>query len=207
MHLSNFEADTHDFGLYVNGLTAEAEDLITNGRFPAPNSAAEEGSLSRSDSLASPIQPLEFEHILRYAEFPDLNRCPTSRDDSRKDFDEVERVLKWLKGKSVREIVKLKVPDRLHSPHHNEIIWTAVHNFSVKTLNWRKMDMYLGGFSDRRDEGTVEPERPVNSNLKKLYLYSSGNQAVLDHWFSESGKGGLRDLKVIMDSRCSGSIC
>jgi hypothetical protein len=171
--------------MYITSLTAEAEEEATKDQQILNRTGA--GDLpSRVALRARPTQPLNFESILRYADFPDLNRCKATMEEYRKDFDEIQRVLRWLKKKEVDQIVKLKVLDRLRAPHTDEIIAESVNDFKIETLNWRKLDMYLANL-----DKAPKADSPY---LKKLYLYSSGNQAVIDHWMSGKGKGGLRDL-------------
>jgi hypothetical protein len=99
-------------------------------RTPAPTRSSPR---SKGSVIA---RALKFEKVLRYADFPDLNcHFPGSHNDYRVDYDEVRQVLKWLHGKGVEEIVKVKVPDRLFSPHEDEAVEYCVKTFRVSNLN------------------------------------------------------------------------
>ena len=152
---------------------------------------------------------LDFEPILRYANFPDLEYCSTL-ETYRQDNKEVGEILNWLKEKNtkdkgskkrkpVTEILELTVLDRLNSPHEDEIVEDAVKSFKIKTLNWRKMDLCLTEFSCGEPICGVSG-RPCS--IETLHLYSSGNKAVIKQWLSGKGSGGLRDLhKVSLHER------
>jgi hypothetical protein len=123
---------------------------------------------------------LEFEPILRYASFPDLDYAfRTLSHGLIEDTNEVGEVLNWLERKrNVQEIVELKVLDRIHNSHDDEIVKQCINDFKIRHLNWRKLDLYLGEF-------------PVKNKLETLHLYSGGSKAVISHWFSEDGGLGV----------------
>ena len=131
---------------------------------------------------------VDFEKVLSYANFPELSyRSSEPMDDYKTDRNEVTNILKWLAdSKKVKEIMKITVLDHLYNPHDDVDITEHVNKLKVRSLNWRKLDLFLGG---------LDPEGPV----EKLHLYSSGNAATIQHWFSDSGQGGLMDLKNVRD--------
>lgn len=131
-----------------------------------------------------------FEETLRYAEFPSLDTSVEERESRAKSgflqhrHTEVFRVLKWLRERGVESIIKLRVPDRLNNPHDDLKMASEVNKFKVEILDWRVLDLAISILED----GTKK-------RLKELHLYSSGNRAVISHWFSEEG---IRKLKKVM---------
>lgn len=92
----------------------------------------------------------------------------------RQDHDEIKIVIDWLKKRKspATQILELSVPDRLFSPHSDDIVSDCVNGLGVRTLNWRKLDLYLVDLKERDD-------------LEELHLYSSGNKSVHKQWYKE----------------------
>lgn len=161
--LSQFNAQQFNFSDFISGLTGNWEGETTK---------------------ASQLQCLKFERVLKSVDFPDLNGQfgASVVDDVRKDHHEIEVILNWLsKEKGVEEIISLKVPDRLHSPHRDCSVRRFVQKYKVETLDWRKLDLYLVDY-----DGNWAPlPHDWAASLQKLTLYSSGNTAVHDHWMSQ----------------------
>lgn len=163
LHLADFNATAYNFQDFVDSLTRTVE-------------------------TARQTRQLEFEKVLRYADFPELNcRLPSSWDELRKDYQEVHQVLMWLKNsKNVSEVMEIKVLDRLWNPHHHELIAECVQKLKISSLNWRRLDLYLNG---------LDPHK----SLRTLHLYTGGNPAVLNHWFGEKlmkrAKARAKDLQ------------
>lgn len=124
---------------------------------------------------------IKFETVLRYVHFPDLSQDPMSTSQKR-DRQEVPLILSWLRQKGVKVILRLVVPDCRANPLDEDKICACLQDFGVEDLNWRRLD--LG----------IEPIMNLASTLEVLYLYSSGNWAVLSHWVSE---GGLEKLEKV----------
>jgi hypothetical protein len=126
----------------------------------------------------SRIPSHRYERTLRYAAFPSLDpSVQDRRSDKYQEHTEVIDLLKWLKREQkVEEIVKLKVPDRMSSPHDEENISWAVREFQVQHLDWRCLDLSFSVF-----------DTPRADCLKTLHLYASGKRAVVSHWLSEEG--------------------
>jgi hypothetical protein len=171
--LSQFDAQQFSFLDYISSLTSTGVDGATK---------------------VSHLRCLKFERVLKSVDFPDLNSqfAASIVDDVRKDHQEVEVVLNWLsKVKNVEEIINLKVPDRLHSPHKDSVIRRFVQKYKVEKLDWRKLDLYL---VDHDEDWVPLPHRWAAS-LQKLTLYASGNTAVHDHWMSQLQK--LKNVRCI----------
>ncbi|KAK5997909.1 hypothetical protein PT974_00275 [Cladobotryum mycophilum] len=121
---------------------------------------------------------LRFESVLKYAEFPDLNKHTAStqrpnKDMFRTEHSEISDVIDWLRSRQVTEVMKLVVPDRLHSPHSDDEVMHCVNGLGVRILDWKKPDLYLPKLD--------------KDFLRELHLYSSGNQSVIDQWCKELG--------------------
>lgn len=85
---------------------------------------------------------LEFESVLRYVASPDLSQGykPPSQV---KDREEVPLLLKLLRTKGVKTILKLRVPDCLWNPLHEDQVLECVRGFGVEELNWRRLDLCI----------------------------------------------------------------
>lgn len=145
---------------------------------------------SMTDSKLSHQPHLKYEKILRYAAFPQLDLFVDDKQTYKsgcyldKDHDEVFRVLRWLKHeKQVEEIMKLKIPDRLVNPHDVIEMASKIDEFKVTDLDWKVLDLSIADLK----VGTKQ-------RLKKLHLYSSGNLAVVRHWFSKEGITSLNEV-------------
>jgi hypothetical protein len=131
---------------------------------------------------------LKFEAVLRYADFPalDLDVWDKSPEWQPRVHDEVFRALSWLRLRGVRKIMRLKVLDRMYSPHDEKRIAEVVGEFEVAALDWRHLDMALSYFN-----------RKTKRRLTDLHLYSSGKTAVVDHWLSAKGIKCLKNIKNV----------
>ncbi|KAI1102144.1 hypothetical protein F4804DRAFT_313992 [Jackrogersella minutella] len=121
----------------------------------------------------------KFERVLKYAKFPDLHTQVPKRSQNivaglREPHSEIRGLFEWLERRGVKQVLGLSVPDRLLSPHADDDVEYCANTFQVRILKWRKLDIYLGNLNEEIKDG-----------LKELHLYSSGNRAVHDHWYSE----------------------
>ncbi|KAI1486280.1 hypothetical protein F5X96DRAFT_655762 [Biscogniauxia mediterranea] len=130
-----------------------------------------------------------YEETLRYAEFPSLDMMVGDRETFKEnshfehEHTEVFKVLEWLSKKGVKSIIKLKVPDRLVNPHDDQKMAELVETFEVEILDWKVLDLSISIFSEK-----------VKNRIKELHLYSSGNRAVISHWFSQEGIQSLKNV-------------
>ncbi|KAK5991372.1 Subtilisin DY-like protein [Cladobotryum mycophilum] len=154
LHLSTINTEEQSFADYVQWLDAQKQNTA---------------------------RIFKFEKVLKYANFPDLDSQTTATLTSqgmvnlREDHTEISDVFKWLGARGVQQVLELSVPDRLLCPHSDESVTICVNDFSIQLLNWRKLDLYLGGIKNK-------------DNLRELHLYSSGNPSVHDHWCQELPK-------------------
>ncbi|ESU08498.1 hypothetical protein FGSG_12226 [Fusarium graminearum PH-1] len=62
----------------------------------------------------------------------------------------------------------------------------GVKLFNVKVLDWKVLDLCLDIFDETCRE-----------NITDLCLYSSGNRAVISHWFSPTGFKSFKNLETV----------
>ncbi|KAF2497767.1 subtilisin-like protein [Lophium mytilinum] len=139
---------------------------------------------------------LSYEKTLRYAEFPSLDMWVEERDvfsessHLKREHTEVFKILKWLEKKDVTTIIKLKVPDRLINAHDDRKMASFVDYFNVKVLDWKVLDLSISVLG-----------KNTKDLLEELHLYSSGNRAVISHWFSAEGICSLKNETCTADRR------
>jgi hypothetical protein len=135
---------------------------------------------------------LKFENILQYVQIPwypfstkakgrtatSLSEAADEQGAGRKDF---KLIFDLLREHKVKKILKLIVNDDQEIPHSDEII-EQLHDFEIEVLDWKKVDLCSYVIS----QGAPE--------VRKLFLYSSGNNAVLRSW---SGVDGLTKLESV----------
>ena len=129
---------------------------------------------------------MKFENILQYVRIPRYKLSAHSgpvrgegRSDKqragKRDFQLIFDLL-WKKG--VRTIIKVIVEDDDETPHSDEVI-EELAVFNIEEWDWRKIDL------------CSEVIYKAAENAEKVFLYSSGNNAVLRSW---SGIDGLKRL-------------
>jgi hypothetical protein len=122
---------------------------------------------------------VRFESALKYVEILLIHN---GSGDSR---IEATSILTWLGTcKQVDRIFEVHVEDFLHSPHSEENIEHALQGFDVRDLDWRRVDLSVCSILE------------AAPNVEYLYLYSSGNPAVIDHWL---GPNGVCTLLMVSD--------
>ncbi|TGJ82712.1 hypothetical protein E0Z10_g6061 [Xylaria hypoxylon] len=122
---------------------------------------------------------VDFEHALKYVNIPSFETGTAER------HTEALSIFRWLKCKDVERVFQVHVDDCRHHPHSEEDIEKALAGLDIRELDWRRVD--LSAIS-------VSAAAP---GVEKLWLYSSGNLAVLDHWFGENGICTLPNLRNV----------
>ena len=133
----------------------------------------------------------------------DIPTLPSRPQDLDKDHDDISRLLNWLsESKGVDQIEEIEILDRLWGSHSQKCISDFLAKFRVRIMNWRCQDFGLA---------RLEPD--VKNRLTSIHLYSSGNEAVEDHWFGPNGFETLQrvsgpllpnlPLLQVIDIRCS----
>lgn len=87
------------------------------------------------------------------------------------------RFFSWLWDNRVKNIIRGSVEDRCNVPHSDQSIEKALYRLNVEILDWRKVDM---------DPQAIR-EASINSNLRELHLWWSGNNAILRSWSEPDG--------------------
>ncbi|KAI1768444.1 subtilisin-like protein [Hypoxylon sp. FL1150] len=129
---------------------------------------------------AIPRGGVDFEHALKYVNIPSFETGVPERRT------EALSIFRWLRlCKGVERVFQVHVDDCRHHPHSEEDIETALAGLDVRELDWQRVDL---------SASSVYAAAP---GVEKLWLYSSGNGAVLDHWFGENGIRILRNLRNV----------
>ncbi|PNP59103.1 hypothetical protein THARTR1_01351 [Trichoderma harzianum] len=97
-----------------------------------------------------------------------------------------KEIFDWLKKKKVERVFEVIIEDDLSTPHEDETIIETLKTFGVETWNWKKYDICID---------TISQAAP---NVSTVYLYTSGNNAVLRGWSDETGLRTLQQLKKII---------
>ena len=110
---------------------------------------------------------------------------------------DAEIVFNWLRENKVQKVIEVTVEDNMKdpdaTPHSDGSIEAALKGLDVEVWNWKKMDISIA---------TIRNAAP---NVRKVYLYSSGNNAVLQGWSDTRGLVTL--TKVRMSDPLSCVIC
>jgi hypothetical protein len=100
-------------------------------------------------------------------------------------------IFEWLWSSKVRKIFTVNVEDDGPNPHSNGAIRQSFgfsddtsHGFEVEIWKWKKFDI---------DSETIVEAAPT---VKQVYLYSSGNTAILRSWACCSGIAKLKNVSV-----------
>ncbi|KAI9741630.1 MAG: hypothetical protein M1834_000014 [Cirrosporium novae-zelandiae] len=111
----------------------------------------------------------------------------SSNDPREKDAQKyLGEIFSWLtKIKRVKNILKVVIKDNQSRPCSDEAIERMLSQFDVRYLNWNKIDMCCE---------TISKAAP---KVVELWLYSSGNNAVLWSWSDEGGLKTLKKLKKV----------
>ncbi len=110
----------------------------------------------------------------------------------------IPTIFKWLRTeKQVKSILKVVVEDDQSSPCQDEAIEKALENLDVRYLDWNKTDLC---------SETIFAAAP---KVKELWLYSSGNNAVLRGWAQTDGLGKLSNVcayygPFVQEKTCTG---
>jgi hypothetical protein len=147
------------------------------------------------EMISSNYKFLKFEEILQYVALPNLlpniqapSQTPSGKGKEAKSEGlqtpkHYQQIFKWLKdSRNVKEILRIIVEDDLDNPHSDEVIEETIEPFGVEVWDWRKYDI------------SSETIRRAAPGVKELYLYTTGNNAVLRGW---SDQDGLRMLKKV----------
>lgn len=154
------------------------------------------------EGLETLLTRLEFESILKYVkiprytlqEDPNLGRRGKNGTQPRR---ENELIFDILRSKRVQKIIRVIVEDGTLPSHRDEAIERILSGFDVEEWDWKKVDL------------CSDVVLRAAENTRELYLYSSGNNAVLRSWSAEDGLGQLQKVRfhytssrlpLIMDS-------
>lgn len=151
------------------------------------------GTITRTQLLTF-LENLRFERILTFVHLPCLdfgservtgvtssNKAGKAQESDGIGREECQDILLLLHKKGVRKIIELIVEDNQNLPHKDTVI-AHLGTFDVEIFNWKKLDLCTE---------TIYQAAP---NAKTIFLYSSGNNAVLRSW---SAADGLANFKKV----------
>lgn len=103
---------------------------------------------------------------------------PDQQGSGRRDY---EQIFDLLGKKGVRKVIKIKVMDDEQNPHSDEVL-EKLRQFDIEEWDWDRTDI------------CSEILAQAAPNLRKVTLYSSGNNAVLRSWSSIDGLNQLEKV-------------
>jgi len=138
-------------------------------------------------ALRNLISRLRFETVLRYVYVPILDiQTPSvergamiienDKDKDGRSRKECELIFRLLWDRGVRKIIKVVVEEQEDCHHTDEMIaGLSLHKLDIEEWDWKIKDL------------CSETIRRAAPNAKTLFLYSSGNNAVLRSWSRDGG--------------------
>lgn len=114
---------------------------------------------------------------------PTDERTRQAEQSGRTDLFSVFEELR-SRSKGVKRVLKIVVDDTLEGspPHSDETIENSLKNMEVEIWDWKRFDL------------CSEVIYNAAPKVREVYLYSTGNNAVLRSW---SDQGGLRKLEQL----------
>ncbi|PYI33496.1 hypothetical protein BP00DRAFT_117362 [Aspergillus indologenus CBS 114.80] len=149
------------------------------------------------DWISRGLEYLCFEDTLQYVALPHLELTKKVQSvDSR--FARVRSLLPdgegrrdmvfmfdFLRKKGVSRILRVIVDDTTSPAHSDEAIEQALGGFRVEVWDWRKIDI------------SIDTIISVALDVREVYLYWSGNNAVLRGWSDHGGLAQLKSLRTV----------
>lgn len=145
-------------------------------------------------ALQDLIKSLNFESILKYVQIPSyklsIEPKGTNRSNQKRKEQQLvgkgdfQLIFSMLKQKGVKKIISISVDDVDSNPHSDEAI-ESLRSFNVEEWDWRRVDLCSSVIHTAAE------------NARKIFLYSSGNNAVLRSW---SAADGLNRFKKVRKS-------
>ncbi|RAH42554.1 S8 family peptidase [Aspergillus brunneoviolaceus CBS 621.78] len=149
------------------------------------------------DWISRGLEYLCFEDTLQYVALPRLELTKKVQSvDSR--FARVRSLLPdgegrrdmvflfdFLRKKGVSRILRVIVDDTTSPAHSDEAIEQALGGFRVEVWDWRKIDI------------SIDTIISVALDVREVYLYWSGNNAVLRGWSDHGGLAQLKSLRTV----------
>ncbi|RYP93507.1 hypothetical protein DL770_000391 [Monosporascus sp. CRB-9-2] len=141
------------------------------------------------DFINEGLSHLKFENILQYValrrmelEKKVIQKPPKPSGKGRRDM---VFIFDFLRKKSVDRVIRIIVDDTLEPAHSDEAIEDALRDLKVEIWDWRKMDLCTE---------TIFTAAP---DAREVYLYWSGNNAVLRGWSEPEGLNRLAKLEKV----------
>lgn len=123
---------------------------------------------------------LKFETILTNVDLPRFPPLTNGLDSYKMVFD-------WLRKMGVRKILGIRVKDDGEIPISDEVIEDALDSFGLERWDWKKLDL------------CSETIFRVAPDVREVFLYCSGNDAVLRSWSCYDGLAKLGKVSASPD--------
>lgn len=149
------------------------------------------------DYFLKGLNHVEFEDTLQYVAIPFLHvkRKPqvlkaNVKDDSHpldgNGRGDLVFLFNFLERKNIKRIIRLTIDDMRSPAHSDEAIEMCLAPFDIEVWDWRKIDICIATIlTSARD-------------VREVYLYWSGNNAVLWGWSDTQGLALLKKLERVI---------
>lgn len=138
-------------------------------------------------------QPPQKQASLSQARLPSKKDSASIEADTRKTH--YPEIFKWLKNRAdgkVKTILRIIIEDDLNDPHSDEEIEETLQDIDgIEDWNWRKYDISSSTILKAAKE------------VKKLHLYTTGNNAVLEGWLASDGLRRLKQVSCTTPITCT----
>lgn len=140
------------------------------------------------------LRYLQFEDILQYVALPSiqLEKKPVSSKDKKtakppdgEGRSDMVFFFNFLRSKKVNRVIRVIVDDTIKPAHSDEAIEKALGGLEVEIWDWRKYDLCTE---------TIVAAAP---DTTEVFLYWSGNNAVLRGWSESEGLKKLGKLEKV----------
>ncbi|EAA34359.1 subtilisin-like protein [Neurospora crassa] len=138
------------------------------------------------------MSTLKFHDVLQYVELPGLRigtPSTTDLDGVNENEQKGRKNLAWvfekLRSNGVQKVLRVSVDDTLLPPHSDEVIEDSLKPMEVEIWDWKKIDLC---------SEVIFNAAPM---VREVYLYCSGNNAILRSWSDEGGLKRLSHLKRV----------
>lgn len=133
------------------------------------------------NNIAQSLEKMNLDTILHYVYLPKDPMLSEQSLDNPDEYVNYSVVFESLR-KKVKKIIKLKVEDNEDLPHSDEEIVNALQGIDVEIWDWVQYDLCCDTIAK------------AARNVKEVFLYSTGNKAVLQSWSSNEGLNKLKHV-------------
>lgn len=140
------------------------------------------------------LDHLNFDDVLQYVALPSviLEKKPISSKVLQKPLkpdgkgrSDMVFLFNFLRDKGVKRVIRVIADDTLEPAHSDEVIEKALGGLKIEIWDWQKIDLCTE---------TIANAAP---DTREVFLYWSGNNAVLRGWSEPGGLSLLGKLKMV----------